>query len=133
SIAGGSTPDCDACAVPPLGTYGQFWLVLFTSGFGGAVFYLGFLASALLRSWRCRTPTETVCTCLLLFAGVEMFIYSAVGTPLLAMMIAIGLVCREQRLSGATRSSVTNADRRSGDGIRRLARRWRVVAALVIV
>jgi hypothetical protein len=32
SISGAATPDCPACGVPPLGTQGQLWLVVFSQG-----------------------------------------------------------------------------------------------------
>ncbi len=39
SIAGGATPSCPACEVPPLGTQGHLWLVIFSQGLVGAAFF----------------------------------------------------------------------------------------------
>ena len=50
SIAGGATPDCPACGVPPLGTQGHLWLVLFSQGWLGLAFFLLFVVLALIRS-----------------------------------------------------------------------------------
>ena len=62
SIAGGATPSCPACGVPPLGTQGQLWLVLFSQGWIGTLFFLTFFVLALRRTWRCRTVDQTVTT-----------------------------------------------------------------------
>lgn len=97
SIAGGATPDCPACGVPPLGTQGHLWLVLFSQGWLGLAFFLSTLACALARSWRCRTPNETLATFVLGAFSLQLFVYDTLGLPLLLVAIAIGLVAREQR------------------------------------
>jgi hypothetical protein len=95
SIAGASTPDCSACGVPPLGTQGHLWLVIFAQGLVGACFFLMFFISSFFRSWRCRSEPEAVATCLLLFLGLQLFIYDTLGMPLFLVMIALGLGWRE--------------------------------------
>ena len=96
SIAGASTPDCKACGVPPLGTQGHLWLVIFSQGLVGALFFLAFFIISFFRSWRCRTTPEAVATCVLLFFGMQMFVYDTLGVPLFVIMMAIGLAWREQ-------------------------------------
>lgn len=96
SIAGGGTPACPACEVPPLGTQGHLWLVVFSQGLVGAAFFLLFFASSLLGSIRCRTPAETVATALLIFFGLQLFVYDTLGMPLYMIMAAIGLAWRDQ-------------------------------------
>jgi hypothetical protein len=96
SIAGASTTDCKACGVPPLGTQGHLWLVIFAQGFAGALFFLAFFIVSFFRSWRCRTTPEVVATCVLLFFALQMFIYDTLGMPLFVIMIAIALAWREQ-------------------------------------
>ena len=62
------TPDCQACGVPPLGTQGHLWGVIFSQGLRrGRPVPLAFFVLALARSWRCRTTTETLCTFVLAF------------------------------------------------------------------
>ena len=104
SIAGASTPDCKPCGVPPLGTQGHLWLVIFSQGFVGALFFLAFFIVSFFRSWRCRTTPEVVATCVLLFFAFEMFVYDTLGMPLYVVMIAIALAWREQ-------SRATNSER----------------------
>ena len=94
SIAGGSTPDCPACGVPPLGTQGHLWLVIFSQGWFGAAFFLVFFALALVRSAACRTVVDTICVFVLGFFAVQLSIYDTLGVPLLLVMTAIGLAWR---------------------------------------
>jgi hypothetical protein len=96
SIAGASTPDCKPCGVPPLGTQGHLWLVIFSQGFVGALFFLAFFIVSFFRSWRCRTTPEVVATCVLLFFALEIFVYDTLGMPLYVVMIAIALAWRAQ-------------------------------------
>lgn len=96
SIAGGSAADCSACGVPPLGTQGHLWMVLFSQGLVGAVMFSAFFAIALWRTWRCRTLNETLCTFVLVFFALQVLIYDTLGMPLFTVMIAIALVAREQ-------------------------------------
>ncbi len=103
SITGAATPDCPACGVPPMGTQGQLWLVLFSQGWLGLAFFLGFVALALSRTWRCRTTNETVCLFVLGFFVLQLPIYDTLGLPLYVTMIAIGLVAREQAVGGRPR------------------------------
>ncbi|WP_323791438.1 hypothetical protein [Nocardioides sp.] len=96
SITGGATPDCPACGVPPLGTQGQLWLVVFSQGWVGLTLFLGFLLRSLARSWRCRSPAETTSTFVVAFFVLQLPIYDTLGLPLYLVMIAIGLVARDQ-------------------------------------
>jgi hypothetical protein len=99
SIAGAATPDCPACGVPPLGTQGQLWLVVFSQGWLGLAFFLVFVLLALSRCWRCRTTNQTVCTFVLAFFLIQLAIYDSLGLSLFLVMLAMGLVFREERLA----------------------------------
>jgi len=100
SINGARTPDCSACGVPPLGTQGQLWLVLFSQGWLGLAFFLIFVVLALSRSWRCRTTNETVSTFAIGFLLFQLPIYDTLGLPLYLVMIAIGLAARDHLQDG---------------------------------
>ncbi|UAL30594.1 hypothetical protein K8W59_03470 [Nocardioides rotundus] len=96
SIAGGSTPECPACGVPPLGTQGHFWLVLFSQGLVGVVLFLGLFVVALFAFWRCRTTLEALATLAVVFLLVQMWIYDVLGLPLFITMLIVGLAWRER-------------------------------------
>ncbi len=109
SIAGGATPDCSACGVPPLGTQGQLWGVIFSQGFVGTALFLMFFLSVFSRCWRCRTTTEALCAFVLLFFGVQLFVYDTLDFPLLVVMIAVGVLSREQQSGGGDSLMGSNA------------------------
>ena len=96
SISGAATPDCPACGVPPLGTQGQLWLVVFSQGWPGLVFFLGFLFRSLGAVWRCRTATESAACFAIAFFVLQLPIYDTLGLPLYVVMVAIGMAAREQ-------------------------------------
>jgi hypothetical protein len=95
SITGAATPECPACGVPPLGTQGQLWMVVFSQGWVGLALFLGLLLSALRRSWRCRTRAQAVCALAVGAYLVQMPVYDTLGLPLLLVMVTIGMVLRE--------------------------------------
>jgi len=100
SIAGGSTPDCPACGVPPFGTQGQLWLVVYSQGIVGTALFLAFFVTQWVRNLRVRSPVVAAGQCILLFFALQMFIYDTLGTPLYAIMIAIALMWRERQRIG---------------------------------
>lgn len=103
SIAGGGTPECPACEVPPLGTQGHIWLVIFSQGFVGLFFFLLFFISRFRLHWRSRTPLEFAATVILLFFTIQMFVYDTLGLPFFTIMLTLGLVWRQQRSTAAGR------------------------------
>lgn len=96
SIAGGSTPDCPACGVPPLGTQGHLWLVLFSQGLVGLVLFCAFFAKRFFSHWRDPWPPAMAGCCALLFFGLQLPIYDTLGAPLYTVMIALALMARRQ-------------------------------------
>ena len=128
SIAGAATPDCKACGVPPLGTQGHLWQLIFAQGMVGLLLFLSFLVMALRRCWRCRTTTETLCAFTLAFFAVLLPIYDTVGVPLMTVMLAIGLVAREQR--GKAKPGAVQS---LGSGLVRLRGRWPVLVVLSLL
>lgn len=126
SIAGGATPDCPACVLPPLGTQGQGWLILFAQGWVGLLLFGIFVLGSLWRSIRCRTLNETVCAFVLAIYAMQLVVYDTLGLPMLIAFLAIGLVARERRETSGGAAQ---------PGARALAERLRpaVVPGLVLV
>ena len=56
SIAGGDSAACHNCSPPALGTQGHFWLLIYSTGLGGTVLYLGFMLLQLFRYARLPSP-----------------------------------------------------------------------------
>jgi hypothetical protein len=97
SIAGGETAQCRGCGVPPLGTQGSFFAVVFFQGLAGLALYLGFFLVRFFRHWRDRDPWSIAgCTVLVMF-GLEMFVYDFNGAAYFTVMIAIALMWRMQQ------------------------------------
>ena len=128
SIAGAATPDCSACGVPPLGTQGHIWGVIFSEGLVGAFLFLSFFVVAAMRCWRCRTTTETLCAFVLAFFFLQLVVYDTLGMPLMTVMIAIGAVTREQILTARRRSPQLMVP-----ALARLRAWWPLLLALTLV
>lgn len=107
SISGGATPECPACGVPPLGTQGHLWLVLFSQGWLGLAAFLIFLLTALGRSIRCRTTNEIICTFVVGIFLLQLAVYDTLGVPLYVVMIAIALAWREHSLTAVRADTTT--------------------------
>ncbi|WP_295700564.1 hypothetical protein [Lapillicoccus sp.] len=96
SIAGGATAGCPRCSPPALGTQGQLWLVVFCQGLVGLVLYLGFFAQTFLRHLRARSGLILMGLCVLVLSTVTMPVYNSLGTALMVVFVAVGLMAREQ-------------------------------------
>ncbi|MEV6284942.1 hypothetical protein [Kribbella sp. NPDC051770] len=97
SIAGGATLGCPACAVPPFGTQGHLWLVVFTQGLLGTALFLAFFLVRFARHIRSREPIAMIGCAVLLFFLIEILVYDTLGSPLFTLMIALGLMWRDER------------------------------------
>ncbi|TWD83281.1 hypothetical protein FB561_4442 [Kribbella amoyensis] len=97
SIAGGATLGCPACAVPPFGTQGHLWLVVFAQGLLGTFLFLAFFLVRFARHVRSREPVTIIGLAVLLFFLIEIMVYDTLGSPLFTLMIALGLMWRTDR------------------------------------
>jgi hypothetical protein len=98
SITGGSTAQCPRCSPPSLGTQGQLWLVVFSQGLLGLVLFLMFFARIFLRHIRLRAPEATVALGAIVAWAVTLPVYNSLGTGMLVVMVAVGVLCREGAL-----------------------------------
>lgn len=95
SIAGGASSACPDCEPPPIGTHGQLWFVVFTTGFVGLALFVGFLLSQFLRHLRARTPHSVAALATVLMLIVTLPTYNSIGVPLFVGFIAVGLLARD--------------------------------------
>jgi hypothetical protein len=105
SIAGGATLGCPACAVPPFGTQGHLWLVVFTQGLLGTALFLAFFFVRFARHIRSKEPIAMIGCAVLLFFLIEILVYDTLGSPLFTLMIALGLMWRDEREAKAVTAS----------------------------
>lgn len=96
SIAGGASANCPRCSPPALGTQGQLWLVVFCQGVVGLLLYLGFFAQFFLRNLRARSGLILTGLCVLVASTVTMPVYNSLGTALMVVLVAVGVMAREQ-------------------------------------
>ncbi|MEJ7585856.1 MAG: O-antigen ligase family protein [Acidimicrobiales bacterium] len=66
--------------LPPVGTQGQFWLVMVSTGFVGLFFYVGFLIVLLVRTRRLSSD-GSLAHLLIIVALVQMFVYDLLTAP----------------------------------------------------
>jgi hypothetical protein len=97
SIAGGSRPGCESCGVPPLGTQGHLWMLIFSQGFVGAALFVWFLLAWLARTWRSRSLPEAAAALVIVMFLVFVPVYDTLDVPILVLVLAIGLAWRAQR------------------------------------
>jgi O-antigen ligase len=80
-------------SAPPVGTQGQFWMVLVSNGPVAVAAFLSFFAGAWLRSWRRWDTIGLTASALCLVAVVELGFYGAVpyGLPIMMVLAAVAL------------------------------------------
>lgn len=80
--------------IPPVGTHGQFWIVLHSHGIPAVLFFMGFLTWCFLRSaWR-RDPTGILSNTVILVSLAESFYYGFLPTGLYITLIACAVALR---------------------------------------
>lgn len=128
SIAGGASAVCPGCEPPPMGTHGQAWLLIFTTGIGGLLLYLTLVGGYLLRHVRSRAPESGPPLAALLTALVTMPIYNSTGVSLLIVFTSLGLLARLDLAETQRQDAPTMV------GLLRPLRRgsWLVVAGIAI-
>lgn len=89
----GAPQDADNPNAPPVGTQGQFWLVLVSHGPLALLCFVGWMFLAWLRSLRRRAPVPLAANVVLLVAMVELLYYGMVpyGLPIVAVAVALAL------------------------------------------
>ena len=91
-------------AVDPVGTQGEFWIVLVRYGVPAALLFLGWFVFAFVRSIRWTSAVDMAANLVLLIALVEFFFYGAAPQGLVVAMVAAALVLRS-RTSRSTEDS----------------------------
>jgi polysaccharide biosynthesis protein PslJ len=82
---------------PPVGTHGTFWLVLFSHGVPGAIFFVGGLVSLAARTSRPKDRRMLWLHAVVVAALVEIPFYDLLPVPIFTMMVAAALVLRAEQ------------------------------------
>jgi len=92
---GGPKPSTINPNLPPVGTQGQFWLVFFSHGIPGALFFVGYFVYATWRTRKAKTNAGLWCHIVLLLAVVQMPFYGLLHMQIHILAIAFALASRE--------------------------------------
>jgi polysaccharide biosynthesis protein PslJ len=79
---------------PPVGTQGQFWLVLYSNGIVGALLFVGWFAAAFVITIKRPDPAGIAWNTILLVAIVEQLYYGFLPSGLPIIMVAAALAFR---------------------------------------
>ncbi len=90
---GGPYPSAEPQAAP-VGTQGQFWMLLVSHGPIATALFLLFFLSCFFRSWRRTDPVGLTANAVLLVALFELTYYGVVPYGLPIMMVAAALAVR---------------------------------------
>jgi hypothetical protein len=106
SISVGKSATCQLCGNSTIGSNGQFWLVLISQGYVGAILYVWFFIAAAWRYRRDKSAIGMGGVLVLLQSFVYMLVYNALIVPLVLYMLSVALMWRNdmQSTSGSTTS-----------------------------
>lgn len=82
-------------STPSVGTQGQLWMVLFSHGFPGLAFFLGWYVLVLWRSAKALTGAQLWIHVMVLIVIVQLPFYGMFPTGLPVFMVAAAVVMRE--------------------------------------
>ena len=81
---------------PDLGTQGQLWTVLYSSGFPGAAFFLLALVGFAWATRRVRSPAMMWIHAVPIIALAVVIVYGILSTELVLLMTATAIVLRDR-------------------------------------
>ena len=80
---------------PPLGTQGQFFLLVYSHGIPGLVFFISWFGMTVLRSFRRRSRDHLWAHVAIIIFLIEMPFYSFMPTTLHVIMLPAALIWRD--------------------------------------
>jgi len=81
-----------------VGTQGQIYLILYSHGYPGLLFYLGWFAYTLLATLRRRAMDELLWASVIIISFAEMMVYDFLPVAMYIVMIACALLWRQSAL-----------------------------------
>jgi O-antigen ligase len=104
SISIGPTPDCPQCGQQQVGSTGQLWLLLITTGIAGALLYIAFFARLAWAFRRDPTPYGLAGGMVLLLSFCYLPAYDALPAPLGITILSVALLWRSDQHRRSLRS-----------------------------
>jgi polysaccharide biosynthesis protein PslJ len=104
SISIGPTPACPQCGQQQVGSTGQLWLLLITSGFAGTLLYVAFFARLTWEFRRDPTPYGLAGGMVLLLSFFYLPTYDALPAPLGITILSVALLWRSDQNLRSTAS-----------------------------
>ncbi|WP_109472586.1 O-antigen ligase family protein [Ornithinimicrobium cavernae] len=119
----GAPRPAEASGVPPLGTQGQLWMVMFSHGFVGVALFVAWFIVLIVRTFRRATLLGITYNAVLVVALVEIFYYGFLvqGLVLTMMVAAVALRGVETAREDASLRAETLDVHASGGGRSRSA------------
>jgi hypothetical protein len=84
-------------SLPQVGTHGQLWLVMYSHGFPGLAFYLGWFAWCFWLTRRGRTRLAFWCNVVVFISLVQLPYYAQLPAQIQVTMVAAALALRESQ------------------------------------
>jgi hypothetical protein len=97
SIAVGRTSSCVRCGNFAIGSTGQLWQLLISTGLVGTALYFGFFVLQLWRYRRDRTAIGIAGSLVILLMLLFALFYNALASPLFLLMLSVGLLWRSDQ------------------------------------
>ena len=79
---------------PSVGTHGHLWYSMFAHGLVGMALYLAWIGWAMYRGSHRHDPVSIALASVIFVGALQMFFYNAFPSPLPIMLIAVGLLYR---------------------------------------
>ena len=95
SIAVGRSPQCPQCGNAPVGSTGQFWLLLVSNGLVGTILYLAYFGSVALSALARRTPIARTVLLIMILSFLYNFFYTTSPSTLAIYFASIGLLWKD--------------------------------------
>lgn len=115
-----------AAGVPPAGTQGQFWMLLFSFGFLGVAMYMAWWITVTVKTIRQRDTTGMLLNAVLVALLVETFYYGMLPHGVAVAMVVAAVALRpEAPRTKPVGSDLDDASARGHPGEPRQAQRYR--------
>ncbi len=99
--------------IPPVGTHGQFWIVLHSHGIPAMLFFMGFALYCFVRSLPRRDPMGLLANTVILVGMIETLYYGFLPTGLYLLLIACALSLRPPDPGAASNPAARHRPRKA--------------------